>query len=35
MMYFDENNYWGDKVEKIVDQGRLTARSVKMFADGT
>ncbi|EJD03014.1 uncharacterized protein FOMMEDRAFT_146742 [Fomitiporia mediterranea MF3/22] len=35
MSYFDENaNYWGGKAEKIIDQNRLTARSVKMFADG-
>jgi hypothetical protein len=34
MRYFDEHEYWGDKAEKIIDQDRLTARSVKMFADG-
>jgi hypothetical protein len=34
MRYFDENGYWGDKMEKRLDQGRLTVRSVKIFADG-
>jgi hypothetical protein len=35
MRYFnDEDEYWGGSAEKIIDQGRLTARSIKMFADG-
>jgi hypothetical protein len=35
MRYFDdENEYWGDKAEKVIDEGRLTSKSVKMFADG-
>jgi hypothetical protein len=35
MRYFDDQNeYWGDKAEKIIDEGRLTSKSVKMFADG-
>ena len=34
MQYFNESApYWGDKLEKY-DNGRLIARSVKMFADG-
>ncbi|KAH8119350.1 amidohydrolase family-domain-containing protein [Phellopilus nigrolimitatus] len=35
MSYFDETaEYWGDKRSKIIDENRLTARSVKIFADG-
>ncbi|KAJ7065050.1 amidohydrolase family-domain-containing protein [Mycena amicta] len=37
MTYFDENaEYWGNKTEKIINagNGRLNARSVKIFADG-
>jgi hypothetical protein len=35
MTYFDDAaSYWGDKREKVLDINRLTARSVKMFADG-
>ena len=37
MSYFDESaSYWGDKVEKVIGagSGTLTARSVKIFADG-
>ena len=37
MTYFDENGeYWGDKSKPIIDDGngRLGARSVKIFADG-
>ncbi|CCM04368.1 uncharacterized protein FIBRA_06541 [Fibroporia radiculosa] len=37
MTYYDENaDYWGDRVSKIVGAGnnRLTARSIKVFADG-
>jgi hypothetical protein len=35
MTYFDDAAaYWGGTREKIVDYNRLTARSVKMFADG-
>ena len=37
MSYFDESaRYWGDKVEKVIGagSGTLTARSVKIFADG-
>ncbi len=34
MQYFNESApYWGDSLEKY-DNGRLIARSVKMFADG-
>lgn len=38
MTHFNESSeYWGDRVEKMVGVGggRLTARSVKIFADGT
>jgi hypothetical protein len=37
MTYFDENGeYWGNKSKPIIDDGngRLGARSVKIFADG-
>ncbi|KAF7321442.1 putative amidohydrolase YtcJ [Mycena kentingensis (nom. inval.)] len=37
MSYFDENGeYWGNTTEKIVNagNGKLNARSVKIFADG-
>lgn len=37
MTFFDETaDYWGDKSEKIINagNGRLSARSVKIFADG-
>ncbi|KAI0700891.1 amidohydrolase family-domain-containing protein [Cytidiella melzeri] len=37
MTHFNESTqYWGDSVEKIIGggNGRLTARSVKIFADG-
>ena len=35
MTYFDENaEYWGDRRSKIIDNNRLTVRSVKIFADG-
>lgn len=34
MRWFDEDDYWGDKAQRILDIGRLTARSVKIFADG-
>ncbi|KAJ7209555.1 amidohydrolase family-domain-containing protein [Mycena pura] len=37
MSFFDENGeYWGNKTEKIINagNGRLNARSVKIFADG-
>jgi len=37
MTYFDENvDYWGNRSAKIIGAGnnRLTARSVKIFADG-
>lgn len=37
MRYFDENGpYWGNTSEQLVQIGndRLTARSVKIFADG-
>ncbi|KAI0930719.1 hypothetical protein AcW1_003666 [Taiwanofungus camphoratus] len=37
MTYFDENaEYWGDRCAKIIGAGndRLTARSIKIFADG-
>ncbi|KAH9994002.1 amidohydrolase family-domain-containing protein [Russula vinacea] len=37
MTHFDENTeYWGDKIEPIIGaaNGRFTARSVKIFADG-
>lgn len=37
MTYFDENGeYWGNKTQPLIDNGnsRLTARSVKIFADG-
>ena len=38
MSYFDENQeYWGNRTEPLIGagDGRLTARSVKIFADGT
>jgi hypothetical protein len=38
MTYFDEHGeYWGDKTKPIIGagNGKLTARSVKIFADGT
>jgi hypothetical protein len=37
MTYFDENGeYWGNKSKPIINggNGRLGARSVKIFADG-
>jgi hypothetical protein len=37
MQYFDENaDYWGNVSKPIIaaGNGKLTARSVKMFADG-
>jgi len=37
MSYFDENQeYWGNRTEPLIGagDGRLTARSVKIFADG-
>ena len=35
MTYFDEDaEYWGDRRSKIINHNRLTARSVKIFADG-
>jgi hypothetical protein len=37
MSFFDENGeYWGNTTKPIIDagNGRLTARSVKIFADG-
>ncbi|KAI5123983.1 hypothetical protein M0805_006395 [Coniferiporia weirii] len=35
MTYFDEKaEYWGDKRTKVINENRLTARSVKIFADG-
>ena len=37
MTYFDENGeYWGDKIKPLINggNGRLGARSVKIFADG-
>jgi len=37
MTFFDENgSYWGDKIVPLTAKGdeRLTARSVKIFADG-
>ena len=37
MTHFNESaEYWGDKVDKLIGagNGRLTARSVKIFADG-
>jgi hypothetical protein len=37
MTYFDENGeYWGDKIKPLISDGngRLGARSVKIFADG-
>ena len=37
MNLFDETReYWGDKMEKVFGEGdgTLTARSVKIFADG-
>lgn len=37
MTYFDENKqYWGNLTTPIIGagDGRLTARSVKIFADG-
>ena len=37
MNLFDETReYWGDKMEKVLGEGdgTLTARSVKIFADG-
>ncbi len=38
MTHFNESSeYWGDRAQKIMgaSNGRLTARSVKIFADGT
>ena len=38
MTYFDETKaYWGNQTNKIIGagDGRLTARSVKIFADGS
>jgi hypothetical protein len=38
MTYFDENKpYWGNQTKPLIGAGneRLTARSVKIFADGT
>jgi len=38
MTYFDEDGeYWGNKTKQLIDAGggKLTARSVKIFADGT
>ena len=37
MTYYNESSdYWGDRTEKLIGagNGRLTARSVKIFADG-
>jgi hypothetical protein len=37
MTFFDENGpYWGDKIAPLTAKGdeRLSARSVKIFADG-
>lgn len=37
MTFFDEKGeYQGDKISKVMDDGstRLTARSIKIFADG-
>jgi hypothetical protein len=37
MSFFDENgDYWGNTTKPIIDagNGRLNARSVKIFADG-
>lgn len=37
MTYFDETGaYWGDQMKQLIGDGngRLTARSVKIFADG-
>ena len=37
MTHFDEKTeYWGDKIKPIIGaaNGRFTARSVKIFADG-
>jgi len=37
MTFFDENGpYWGDKIVPLIAKGekRLSARSVKIFADG-
>lgn len=37
MTFFDENGeYWGNKTKPMVGspEGRLSARSVKIFADG-
>lgn len=35
MTYFNEHApYWGDTRNKIMNDNRLTARSVKIFADG-
>lgn len=35
MTHFDETaEYWGNKQAMIIDHNRLTARSVKIFADG-
>ena len=37
MTFFDENGeYWGNQTKPIIDagNGRLNARSVKIFADG-
>ena len=38
MTHYNESaEYWGDRAEKVMGagSGRLTARSVKIFADGT
>jgi hypothetical protein len=37
MTHFNESSdYWGDRVQKVIgaSNGRLTTRSVKIFADG-
>jgi hypothetical protein len=37
MTYFDEDGeYWGNRTKPLIDAGggKLTARSVKIFADG-
>lgn len=35
MAHFNESaEYWGNTRDKIFDRNRLTARSVKIFADG-
>ena len=35
MAHLDDAEYWGDRVEKFQHAGgRLTLRSVKLFADG-